>query len=92
MANLFACRSRSGSAFARGLFENPLVPIALLVEGAIIAAIVYSTIGNTLFATMAVSLKSWGQAALLAGGFLMAEEIRKAAIHCPTQTRMRHRA
>lgn len=80
MANLFACRSRTGPALARGLLGNPLLAIALLVEGGLIAAIVYSGVGNALFSTMPIPLRSWGQAALLAVGFLMAEELRKFVV------------
>lgn len=51
VANLFVCRSERASAFAVGLFRNPLILIGIAAELTLIFLIDYTPQGNALFAT-----------------------------------------
>jgi hypothetical protein len=53
------------------------LPVAVGVEAALIAAIVYTRPGNALFATMPLPFVPWVNATLFAGALLVAEELRK---------------
>ncbi|EME70710.1 HAD superfamily P-type ATPase [Paramagnetospirillum caucaseum] len=80
MANLFACRSHDLSAFRPSPGTNRLIPAGLIFEGALIAALVYSPLGNTLFATVPLAAADWLRAGLFAALLLLAEEARKLVI------------
>lgn len=84
MANLFVCRSRDQSAFRLSSRTNALIPVGLAFEAALIVALVYSPLGNALFATAPLMGADWLRAGLFAGLFLLLEEIRKAIMrHAP---------
>lgn len=77
MANLFACRSRDQSAFHLAVRTNWLIPVGLVFEGILIATLVYSPVGNALFATAPLMWGDWLWAGAFAGMFLLLEEVRK---------------
>jgi len=77
MANLFACRSHHRSAFRIAPRTNRLIPAGLAFEAALILALVYSPLGNALFATTRLDAADWLRAALFAVLLILAEEARK---------------
>ncbi|ARJ65005.1 ATPase [Magnetospirillum sp. ME-1] len=77
MANLFVCRSHDRSAFWLGPRTNRLIPAGLAFEGGLITALVYSPLGNALFATAPLMWGDWLRACLFAALLLLAEEVRK---------------
>jgi len=80
MANLFACRSHDRSAFRFSPHTNRLIPIGLAFEAALIAALVYTPVGNALFATTLLDVNDWLRAGLFALLLLLAEEARKLIV------------
>lgn len=86
MANLFICRSRTHSALVRNPFGNRMIPMGLAFEGCLIVAIVYSPLGNALFATAPLPADAWVRAAAFALGLLAAEEARKAFVRARATT------
>jgi sodium/potassium-transporting ATPase subunit alpha len=77
IANVFACRSDQVSAFRLGLWTNPLLWLGVVVELTLLALIVYSPWGQTVFATQAIPFWAWPVLALGAVSLLLAEELRK---------------
>jgi len=80
VANLFCCRSRSESAFAFGLFRNPLLLLGITVELMLILLIDYTPWGQSLFGTAPFSPAVWLFVAPFAVGMLVLEELRKWAV------------
>jgi sodium/potassium-transporting ATPase subunit alpha len=78
VANLFACRSETLSVFRLGLRGNTLLLWGLMVELALLAAIVYTDIGQAIFGTGPLPLWAWGPPVAGAACLLLAEEARKA--------------
>ena len=76
--NLFLCRDDRASAFALGLRSNPLLVWGLAAEVALIAAIVYTPWGQTLFGTSALPADVWLFVLPFAAAMLVLEEARKA--------------
>ena len=77
MANLFVCRHPSLPFWRFPLLRNPLLPIGLAIELALLLAIVYTPIGNRAFGTQPLPLEVWLYAAPFALALVAAEELRK---------------
>jgi calcium-translocating P-type ATPase len=77
VANLFLCRSEREPAFAAGLRGNPLILLGIATELALIALIVYTPWGNTLFGTAPLGAAVWLFALPFAAVMFAAEETRK---------------
>ena len=77
VANLFACRSRRESAFRFGLFRNPLILPAIVIELGLILLIDYTPWGQAVFGTASIPWKVWAFVVPFALGLLLLEEIRK---------------
>ena len=78
VVNVFLCRHPRQSALNFGLRDNILLLAALAAEAAIIAAIVYTETGNSLFGTAPLEAEPWLLAGALALVMLFLEEGRKA--------------
>jgi len=59
IANVFACRSSSSSVFSLGFFSNRLVLAGIASEVALAAFVIYTPLGNSLFASAPVSMHVW---------------------------------
>jgi calcium-translocating P-type ATPase len=77
IVNVFLCRSATRSIFSTGLLGNPLIWGGVLLEIALVALIDYTSLGNLLFGTAPIGMAPWLFAIPLAGGMLIAEELRK---------------
>jgi len=77
IGNVFACRSFKESIFKIGFLSNKLILIGILIEIVISVFIIYHPLGNKIFGTDPLGLKTW--VILLPFGVLLliAEEIRK---------------
>jgi len=80
MVNVFLCRHPRVAAIRFPLTENPLLLLGLGVELALILAIVYTPVGNELFATQAFAPVAWGLMVVLALAFAVLEETRKCLV------------
>ena len=80
IANVFACRSEQISAFRLGLWTNPLLWLGIAVELTLLALIVYTPWGHTVFRTQTIPFWVWPVLACGAFGLLLAEELRKLAL------------
>jgi sodium/potassium-transporting ATPase subunit alpha len=78
VANGFVCRSPRQSVFSLGLFTNRLLLVGMLVEVGLQLAIVYSPVGQRIFATAALPLRAWLFAVPFALFLFAADEGRKA--------------
>ena len=91
IANVFLCRSPHLSIFTLGPLSNRLILVGVLAEVAIILLIVYTPLGNALFATAPLPSELWLLPVPFAFGILVLEEARKlivrrrneAAAPCP---------
>ena len=79
-ANVLACRSSRESLFTTGFFTNKLIFAAIAVELALQLFIVYHPLGNEVFATAPISLRTWLVFIPFALALLAAEEARKAFV------------
>ncbi|MOA09862.1 hypothetical protein D3C78_1297200 [compost metagenome] len=82
VANLLACRSPTESLLKSGVDGNPLGGNPLLLWGIacellLIAAIIYTPLGQTLFGTAALPAEAWLAMLPFAAGLLLLEELRK---------------
>ncbi|MCK9419626.1 MAG: cation-transporting P-type ATPase [Nitrospirae bacterium] len=77
VANVFACRSPRESVFTTGFFANKLIFAAVAVELALQLFIVYHPLGNKVFSTAPISLRTWLVLIPFAFLLLLAEEMRK---------------
>ena len=80
IANVYACRSETGSFAANGLFANRLILAGIGFEILLILAIVYTPAGNALFGTAPLPAAVWLFALPFALLLLGAEEARKAVV------------
>ncbi len=78
VANVLACRSPTESLFRHGLGGNPLLLWGIAFELALIAALVYTPWGQTLFGTAALPPQAWLAMLPFAALLLLLEEARKA--------------
>jgi len=76
--NVFLCRHPRRSAFAFGLFSNPLILLGIAAELGLLLFIVYTPAGNWLFGTVPVGAEVWIFAVVLAALMGIVEEARKA--------------
>ena len=77
IVNVFLCRSSSRSIFSTGIFGNPLIWGGVLVEIALVELIGYTRLGNYIFATAPINIRTWLFILPFAGLMLIAEEVRK---------------
>lgn len=80
MVNVFLCRHPSASTLARPRGRNPLLLAGLGIEFGLILFIVYTPLGNQLFATQPFAPQAWILMLALALGFGVFEEVRKALL------------
>jgi len=59
IANVFVCRSSSSSVFSLGFFSNRLVLAGIASEIALAVFVIYTPLGNSLFACAPVSMHVW---------------------------------
>ena len=59
VANVFACRSSSVSVFSLGLFSNRLVLAGIATEVVLAAFVIYTPLGNSLFASAPIGVNVW---------------------------------
>ncbi len=59
IANVFVCRSSSSSVFSLGFFSNRLVLAGITSEIALAVFVIYTPLGNSLFACAPVSMHVW---------------------------------
>jgi hypothetical protein len=80
MVNVFLCRSERASAFAFPLGSNRLILAGLLTECLLLLGIVYTPLGNRLFATAPLAVTVWLGFLPFALGLLALEEGRKSLV------------
>ena len=59
IANVFACRSANVSLFTLGLFSNRLVLAGIATEVLLAVLLIYTPLGNTLFASAPIAVNVW---------------------------------
>ena len=89
VVNVFACRDPERSAFAFALASNRLLLIAVALELALLAAIVYAPIGQAIFGTAALTGEVWLLLLPFAVAMLLLEEARKLALRARAAPRAR---
>jgi len=77
VANVFLCRHPRQSAFAFGLRSNKLIWWGLCLELALLAAIIYTPLGNRIFSTAPLDAEAWTFILPFAAAMLLLEEGRK---------------
>ncbi|MNR21017.1 hypothetical protein D3C85_1378920 [compost metagenome] len=77
VANLLVCRSPTESLLSTGVGGNPLLLWGIACELLLIAAIIYTPLGQTLFGTAALPAEAWLAMLPFALGLLLLEEARK---------------
>jgi sodium/potassium-transporting ATPase subunit alpha len=77
IANVFACRTQSDSAFKVGIFSNRVILLGIAIEILLSVFIIYHPWGNKVFSTYPLPLNTW--LVLIPFMFLLffAEELRK---------------
>jgi magnesium-transporting ATPase (P-type) len=75
--NVFLCRDPLRPAFASGFASNPLILWGIAAEFALLAAIVYTPLGQSLFGTAALPLDVWLYILPFAAAMFGLEEARK---------------
>ena len=78
MVNLFLCRHSRTAFWQFSLRQNPLLWLGLLSEGGLLLLILYTPLGNQLFATQAFAPQAWVLMIFLGLGLGLLEELRKA--------------
>jgi magnesium-transporting ATPase (P-type) len=77
VANLFACRSETGSVFSLSFGNNRLLLIGIAVELGLLAFIVYTPWGNLIFGTAPLRPSAWLFMLPFPPAMLALEELRK---------------
>jgi sodium/potassium-transporting ATPase subunit alpha len=77
VVNVFLCRDPVRAAFSFGLAANPLILWGIAFELALLATIVYTPWGQTIFGTAALPLEVWLYALPFAAAMFALEEGRK---------------
>ncbi len=80
MVNVFHCRSDHRSLLSTGVTGNPLITAGILLETVLILTVVYTPLGNALFATAPLDASTWLFLLPWAVLFLCLEELRKVVI------------
>jgi magnesium-transporting ATPase (P-type) len=78
VANLFVCRDPGTAAWRLPLRANPLLPVGICCELALLALIVFFPPLQALFGTAPLPVAVWLFIAPLASWLFLAEELRKA--------------
>lgn len=77
IANVFACRSESQSAFKIGFFNNRLILWGILFELVFACAIIYTPFLQKIFNTIGLSWNEWGILFVFMFVIFLLEEFRK---------------
>jgi magnesium-transporting ATPase (P-type) len=77
IGNVFACRTRTESAFKSGMFSNRLVLWGILAELLLCLGIIYTPWGNRIFSTAPVGADVWLLLLPFTIILFLAEELRK---------------
>ena len=77
VVNVLLCRNPQRSAFAPDLVANRLLLAGITLELVLIAAIVYTAVGQTIFGTAPLPSQVWLLMLGCATAFLLLEELRK---------------
>jgi calcium-translocating P-type ATPase len=77
IVNVFLCRDPVRPAFSRGLTSNPLILWGIAAELALLAAIVFTPLGQSLFGTATLPLDVWLYMLPFAAAMFALEEARK---------------
>ena len=80
VANVFLCRHPTRSAFSFRLGENRLILVGVAVELLLLAALVFSAPGQTLFGTAPVPAAAWALMLGAASAMVLLDEARKAIV------------
>lgn len=80
MANLFACRSYTISAFRLSLKSNPYLFLGLAWEVCVLFFIVFTLPGNAIFRTLPFSAGAWLFMLILPPALLLADDLRKVVL------------
>jgi sodium/potassium-transporting ATPase subunit alpha len=78
IVNVHLCRTRRTSLFRRPLLGNAMITAGIAAEVALILAIDYTTLGNTLFGTAPIGYEAWLVVLPFAVGMLAVDEALKA--------------
>jgi P-type Ca2+ transporter type 2C len=78
--NVLNCRSRHFSIFSLGLFTNTMAIITILIMTLLHVAIVYTPFLQSIFHTVALTMKEWVVCVAIASSVLVAFEIKKLFI------------
>jgi sodium/potassium-transporting ATPase subunit alpha len=77
IVNVFACRSATISIFTMGFFSNRLVVAGVATELILATLIIYTPIGNSLFACSPIGINVWLLLIPFAAMLLAIDETRK---------------
>ncbi len=77
VANVFACRSHNVSIIKLGVFSNRLVLVGIATEVLLAAFIIYTPLGNSLFACAPVGINVWLLLIPFALLLMVSDETRK---------------
>ena len=80
IANVFACRSANISIITLGIFSNRLVLSGIATEVLLAAFIIYTPIGNSLFACAPIGMDVWLLLIPFAILLLVTDETRKSFV------------
>jgi sodium/potassium-transporting ATPase subunit alpha len=80
IANVLACRSATISIFTLGFFSNRLVLAGIATEVLLAAFIIYTPLGNSLFASSPVGINVWLLLIPFAAMLLAIDETRKYVV------------
>ncbi len=75
--NIWNCRSDSASIFQSNPLKNPFLLISTIVVIVLHMSILYTSLGQRLFRTTALSLTEWAGILLMALSIIVVEEVRK---------------
>ncbi len=82
IANVFTCRSSSSSIFTLGFFSNRLVLAGIGTEVILAGFVIYTPIGNSLFASAPIGLHVWLLLIPFALLLFGSDEARKLFVRC----------
>ena len=85
IGNVFACRTRTESAFKRGLFSNTMILWGILAEIILSLFIIYHPWGNKIFSSAPLDLTIWFILIPFMFAIFFAEELRKFVVRSVMQ-------
>jgi len=88
VANIFVCRAESQSVLKMSVWTNPLIFVGIAFEVILILSIVYTKIGNLLFATAPFPWETWLIGIPFALGLLVLNTVRKRLFRLPCKARV----